>query len=137
MLPTSYFHDKTMDVIPIKGGYSLSMTAMPTLIPLLPKKCKVLFANEWLKGNIIKFHLHRHKYSDLSKYTQKLLLFYGKPSSIFYFYISFILAKMILIGVKTGMFNFISNISYLIPFKRIALQMNKFKKIEKIYFLER
>jgi glycosyltransferase involved in cell wall biosynthesis len=137
ILPCFYFHDSTMDVYDNKGGYVLSMTAMPTLIPLLPEKSKVLFANGWIKDNIVLFHLHRHNFKDLSKYTQKLLIYYSKPSLFFYFYISYIFAKIILLGVKTGLFNFISKVSPLMPIKKIALIMDKFKKIEKIYFLER
>jgi hypothetical protein len=137
ILPSEYFHDSTMDVFDNKGGYFLSMTAMPTLIPLLPEKSKILFATGWIRNNIILFHLHRNKYRDLSKYTQKLLLSYGKPLTIVYFYISYFVAKVIQFGVKSGFFNFISNLSILMPIKKIAFIMYKFKKIEKIYYLER
>lgn len=135
ILPYDFFHDSSNDCNDNKGGYFLSMSAMPTLIPLLPSKSKVMFANGWLKDNAVLFHLHRNNYRDLSKYTQKLILSYGKPFSIIYFYITFIYAKIILLGVKSGAFNFISKISKFMPLKKIALVMHKFKKIEKIYYL--
>lgn len=131
LLPQNYFHNYTEDSSENTGDYSLSMVAMPTLLPLFTKKQQRLFARDWIKYRGIFFHLHKKKFPFLYKNTKTLLLQYGGGMAYFYNYFWLLIVELINIAKYFDLFNKLSSVAVFFPNTRFSKFLLKFKKIEK------